>query len=95
MAEPMVLITLAFAGTSAGLSTLLLLIYGRSYSKVRAPFTLGLIIFAGSFLAQSLLAFYAFFTMMEFIPAWLAPEMAGIMAAQTLGLGVMLYSATR
>ena len=95
MAEPVVLVTLGVAVVNALLSGGLLALYGKSYSKVRAPFTVGLMIFASCFLAQSLLAVYAYLTMMDFFPAWLAPYMLGVMVAQAAGLGVMVYSASR
>ena len=97
MAEPVVLLTLGLALLDAALSTGLLIVYASTFSKVRAPFTIGLMMFAGCFLAQNLLIVYGYFTMMEFILAtsWYVPYILGIMALQAVGLAVMLYSSAK
>jgi hypothetical protein len=97
MAEPVVLLTLALALIDAALSAGLLAVYAQSFRKVRAPFTIGLMIFAACFVAQNLLIVYGYFSMMEFILAasWYVPYILGIMAIQAVGLGVMLYSSAK
>ena len=92
MAAIAMMATVLVAGVDAALSAGLLAIYARSFTKVRAPFTIGLIMFSLFFLAQNLLAVYAYFTMMEIFPSALAPYMLGIMAFEGLALGVMLFS---
>lgn len=71
----------------------LLAIYGRNFSRIRAPFTVGLLVFAAVFLIQNLLAVYAFFTMMELFPPAIAPYMLGVMTFEAVGLGAALYGA--
>jgi hypothetical protein len=97
MPEPLVLATLGLALVDAGLSAGLLAVYALSFSRIKAPFTIGLMIFAGCFLAQNLLVVYGYFTMMDFIlaTAWYVPYMLAIMALQAVGLGVMLHSAAK
>ena len=95
MAEAMMMATVAVAGIDAALSVGLMAVYVRSYGRVRAPFTLGLLAFAGLFLAQNLLALYAYGSMMEVFPAAVAPYMLGIMVCEGAALAGMLYSATR
>lgn len=87
--------TVAVAGIDAALSVALMAVYAKSYSKVRAPFTLGLIVFAALFLAQNLLALYAYASMMEVFPASVGPYMLGIMVTEGAALGGMLYAASR
>ena len=94
MAEAMILAAMGAAGLDSILAAGLLTVYAKSFMKVRAPFTIGLMTFAAFFLAQNLLALYAYITMMAFFPVMLAPYMLGIMLFEALGLGVMLYSAS-
>lgn len=93
MAEMVMLAAVAVAGVDAILAGILLVLYARSFRKVRAPFTVGLLMFAGLLLVQNLLAVYAYFTMMESFPAAMAPYTLGINLFEGLALAVMLYSA--
>jgi hypothetical protein len=95
MTDAMMLVTLAFAAVDAALSAGLLLVYARSYRRVRAPFTLGLMLFALFFLLQNLLAVYAYFTMMGFVDEHLQPYMAAIMGLEAAALGLMLYASNK
>jgi len=93
MAEMAMLATAVMAAVDAGLSGALLALYARSFTQLRAPFTIGLVVFAALFLLQNLLALYAYATMMDYVPAALAPYMLGIMVVEGIALGAMLYSA--
>jgi len=95
MAEAMMMATVAVAGLDSALSVGLMAVYARSYSRVRAPFTLGLLVFGSLFLAQNILAVYAYASMMELFPAAVAPYMLGIMVTEGAALAGMLYSASR
>lgn len=95
MAEPLMLATVGAAGVDAALSAGLLAVYVRSYLSVKAPFTLGLVLFAAAFIAQNALALYAFLTMMEIFPGALGPYMLGIMGVEGVALAFMLVSANR
>lgn len=87
--------TVGLAAVDAALAGGLLVVFGRSYAKVRAPFTLGLVMFASFFVAQNLLALYAYLTMMHFFPEELHGYMVAIMAFEGLALSVMLYASNQ
>jgi hypothetical protein len=87
--------TVALAATDALLAGGLLVVYAKAYRRVRAPFTLGLIMFAGFFVAQNLLALYAYLTMMHFFPEALHVYMVAIMAFEALALAVMLHASNQ
>lgn len=92
MAEMAMLATAALAAVNAALALGLLAVYLKSFTKTRAPFTVGLILFALFFLAHNVLSVYAYISMMELVPSALAPYMLVIMAFEAVGLGVMLVS---
>ena len=92
MASTVMIAALGVGVVDVALSAALVSVYARNYAKVRAPFTLGLILFAAFFFAQNLLAVYAYLTMMEFVPPALAPYMLGITAFEGMALGVMVYA---
>ncbi len=87
--------SLAVAAVNIGLAVGLLFLYGRIYVRSRAPFTLGLILFAFAFLAQNALVAYSFGTMLPIIPLALAPYLLGIGVLEAFGLGAMVWTATR
>ncbi len=95
MSEFMMYATVGVALVDAGLSAGLLALYAKSYRTVKAPFTLGLLLFAALFLVQNLLAAYSYLTMMGLYPDAVQPYMLGVMALEALALGLMLYSASR
>jgi hypothetical protein len=84
--------TIVLAAIGALLAAGLLVTFAASYRKVRAPFTLGLVMVAAFFMAQNLLILYAFLTMMADISSGLAPYLAGIMAFGDVALGTLLYA---
>ena len=89
----MMYLTVGVSLIDAALAGILLFIYGREYARVRAPFTLGLVMFAGFFLAQNLLAAYGYLVLMVFLPDNVQPIMLAIMVLEALALGVMAFGA--
>ena len=89
----MMWLTVFVALGDAALAGVLLHIYTREYARVRAPFTLGLVMFALFFLAQNLLAAYGYLVLMVFLPDNVQPIMLAIMLLEALALGVMAYGA--
>ena len=73
----------------------LLIVYRGVYARTKAPFTLALFLFATAFLAHNALTVYSFVTMMSLVPSALDPYLLAIGAFEALGLGAMLWSATR
>jgi len=78
-----------------GLAAALLVVYRGVYARTKAPFTLALLLFAAAFLAQNVLVVYSFATMMSIVPNALDPYLLGIGAFEAIGLGAMLWSASR
>jgi len=87
--------TIVLAGVNVILASILLVVYRGVYARTKASFTLALLLFALAFLAQNLLVAYSFVTMMAIVPTALDPYLLAIGALEGLGLGVMLWSATR
>jgi hypothetical protein len=77
------------------LTAALALQYGRMYTRTKAPFTLGLILFALAFLAQNVLVAYAYAMMMPLFGVALMPYLLGIGACEAVGLAAVLWTATR
>jgi len=77
------------------LASILLVVYRGVYARTKAPFTLALLLFATAFLAQNALVVYSFVTMMSLVPSALDPYLLAIGALEALGLGAMLWTATR
>ena len=77
------------------LAALLLVVYRGVYARTKAPFTLALLVFAAAFLAQNALVVYSFVTMMSIVPNALDPYLLAIGAFEAVGLGAMLWSASR
>ncbi len=94
MTELVMMAAVALAGVDVGLASVLLAMYLRMYRNVRAPLTVGLAVFAGFFVVQSLVALLSYVAMLPIIPDEFAPFLVGIMALETGGL-VFLASATR
>ena len=77
------------------LASILLVVYRGVYARTKASFTLALLLFATAFLVQNALVVYSFVTMMALVPSALDPYLLAIGAFEALGLGAMLWSATR
>lgn len=68
----------------------LLVVYGRIYSKTRATFTIGLMVFAGMLMLHNVLAVYGYFAMAKLYSDELLPYFAGIHVAELAGLIALL-----
>jgi hypothetical protein len=77
------------------LAALLLVVYRGVYARTKAPFTLALLVFAAAFLTQNALVVYSFVTMMSIVPNALDPYLLAIGGFEAVGLGAMLWSASR
>lgn len=79
---------------TAAISAILLLalagIYLRVYRDTRAPFSLGLAIFASILFAQNVVAVYSFLTMALFVQDPFLPYLFTINVAEVLGVLVLL-----
>ena len=77
------------------LAGVLLALYGRIYAKTKAPFTVGLILFALAFLLENGLVVYSYGTMMDLVPDALAPFLLVVGVLEAMGLGAVLWTASR
>jgi len=68
----------------------LIVLYGRTYSSSRAPFTLGLIFFASLLLIQNVIGIYSYITMAPLFGEALFPYMLAINIAELAGLSILL-----
>jgi hypothetical protein len=68
----------------------LIAVYGNSFRKIRARFTVGLLFFFAIFLVQNLLAFYSYITMFMYYADEVAGLVLGITFTQTVGLSILL-----
>ena len=93
--DTMMLATIAVALVNMILALVLVALYARVYARMKAPFTLGLILFAAAFLAQNALVAYAYLSMMPLIADSLAPYLLGIGILELAGLGAVLWTASR
>lgn len=74
------------------LAVLMIGVYLRIYGKRKAPFTLGLIAFAGALLLQNMLVAYKCGTMMPLFPDAVAPYMFGIGFLEAAGLAALAWT---
>lgn len=95
MASVFVNATIVLAAVAAVISLGLLITYLASYRKVRAPFTMGLVLVAAFFTAQNLLFVYAFLTMMADLTEFVSQLLTVIMAFGCVALGVLLYASQK
>jgi len=77
------------------LAGVLLALYSRIYAKTKAPFTVGLILFALAFLLENGLVVYSYSTMMDLVPDALAPFLLVVGILEAVGLGAVLWTASR
>ena len=68
----------------------LLAVYARIYTKTRATFTVGLMVFAGMLMLHNVLAVYGYFAMAKLYSDELLPYFAGIHVAELAGLIALL-----
>ena len=87
--------SLSVSAANVVLAAILLSVYRGVYARTKAPFSLALLLFAAAFLAHNLLMIYSLGTMMDVVPGVLDPYLLGIGALEAVGLGAMLWTATR
>ena len=85
----------AVAALNVVLAAVLAALYARTYARTKAPFTLGLILFALAFLAQNVLLAYSYGTMMPLFAEALVPYLLAIGVFEAAGLAAVLWTATR
>jgi len=68
----------------------LLTVYANIYSKTRATFTIGLMVFAGMLMLHNVIAVYAYFAMAPLYSNDLLPYFVGIHIAELAGLIALL-----
>ena len=69
---------------------MLLAVYANIYRKIRATFTIGLIVFAGMLLLHNVIAIYGYFSMAPLYSNDLLPYFLGIHIAELVGLIALL-----
>jgi len=84
-----------FSAVNVLLLIALLWIYGVSFMKVRAQFTVGLLFFAALFLVQNLISLYSYLTMFMYYAPGVTWIVLSITVAQTAGLGIILWTGLR
>lgn len=68
----------------------LLAVYANIYSKTRATFTIGLMVFAGMLMLHNVIAVYGYFAMAPLYSDDLLPYFVGIHIAELAGLIALL-----
>jgi hypothetical protein len=69
---------------------MLLAVYVNIYRKIRATFTIGLMVFAGMLLLHNIIAIYGYFAMAPLYSDDLLPYFVGIHIAELAGLIALL-----
>ena len=87
--------SIAVGGANILLAGAMLTVYRGVYARTKAPFSLALLLFALAFLAQNVLMVYSLVTMMALVPGELDPYLLGVGTLEALGLGAILWTATR
>src|SRR5439155_24704530 len=77
------------------LAVSLFTVYHVVYARTKAAFRLALLLFALAFLAQIVLMVYSLITMMALVPSALDLSLLGVGTLEGVGLGAMLWTATR
>ncbi len=80
-----------FEALNAVLLVTLLYVYVSNYRQAKAPFLLGLVVFAAFLLVQNSLALYFHLTSMEYYSKEAMSQSLPITAAQTIALLVLNY----
>lgn len=91
----MMIASVVVGGLNMVLAAILLIVYRGVYARTKAPFTAALLLFAAAFLAQNALVVYSFVTMMTLVPSALDPYLLAIGIFEGLGLGAILWTASR
>jgi len=95
MTSALMIGSIAVGCANISLAAALLTVYRVVYAKTKAPFSLALVLFALAFLAQNVLMVYSLVTMMALVPGGLDPYLLGVGTLEAVGLGAMLWTATR
>jgi len=95
MVELLMIGSIGVGSANIVLAGLLLAMYGGVFARTRAPFSLALLFFAAAFLAHNALVVYAYVSMMTVVPEAMNPYLFGIGVLEAVGLGAMLWTATR
>ena len=69
---------------------MLIAVYANIYRKIRATFTIGLMVFAGMLLLHNVIAIYGYFAMAPLYSNDLLPYFVGIHIAELAGLIALL-----
>ena len=75
---------------NTGILVALLAVYANIYSKTRATFTIGLMVFAAMLMLHNVIAVYAYFSMAPLYSEELLPYFVGIHIAELAGLIALL-----
>lgn len=75
---------------NTGILVALLAVYANIYSKTRATFTIGLMVFAAMLMLHNVIAVYAYFSMAPLYSDALLPYFVGIHIAELAGLIALL-----
>lgn len=75
---------------NTGILVALLAVYANIYSKTRATFTIGLMVFAAMLMLHNVIAVYAYFSMAPLYSDELLPYFVGIHIAELAGLIALL-----
>ncbi|MFW3147184.1 MAG: hypothetical protein ACMUIE_10290 [Thermoplasmatota archaeon] len=92
MAGIMTWITFGLSALGAIIALALLIVYIKSYTKVKAKFTLSLILVAFFFLAQNSLMVYSIWTMMADFSDLVYNFMMVTIGFGDIALGLLLYN---
>ena len=95
MTSALMIGSIAVGAANVVLAGLLLTVYRGVYARTRARFSLALVLFAVAFVAQNVLMVYSLVTMMALVPGGLDPYLLGVGTLEAVGLGAMLWTATR
>ncbi|HEV2317836.1 MAG TPA: hypothetical protein VGV89_09745 [Thermoplasmata archaeon] len=95
MSSALMLASVALGLVSIGLAGILFALYRRLYQSTRTGFGLALLVFAGAFVAQSVLTVYSDLATMPLIPDSFAPFLFGIGLCEATGLGAIVWSASK
>jgi len=87
--------SIAVGCANISLAAALFTVYRVVYARTKAPFSLALLLFALAFLAQNVLMVYSLITMVALVPSGLDPYLLGVGTLEAVGLGAMLWTATR
>jgi hypothetical protein len=85
------MIDLVLAIASVGILAVLLYVYVSNFRALRAPLSLGLIVFASLFLVESLAAIYFYVAMSESHGASVAIPMLALNAVELLAFATLFY----